>query len=359
MSRDEMSVVILRIVLALTLIIESVPVGAAVAAGGGSGPVGAHFRPLIGHVESEGALTIDSRTVTSGHPYHTGEVVGAGTSQVRVRLDEIGLVILGAGSLLKIEEVVVRGDATMIRAHLIGGQADFQLQDRCSAVVRVDDRDYIASLGAVFQLESGVKSGRAAVMRGRVQPLGGWGFYPGGADSLVADMAGPASGVVETPAPESPRYRIVPLATARKGPLQAHTISQLQFRVTNRESQPVRGALVAFAIDKQTDLADGSLGSGQISARNLTVITDRDGVATVPFRAGQKAGRVLLTAAVDGVSVEQDQAVEVGGGGFWTKKTALPVFGVMAAVVTAAIIVIANRDDPVPVKGTGPIIIVP
>jgi hypothetical protein len=68
---------------------------------------------------------------------------------------------------------------------------------------------------------------------------------------------------------------------------------------------------------------------------------------------------VLLTAAVGGIPVEQDQTVAVDQSRFWTKKTAIPVFGVIAAVVTAAIIVMVNRDEQAPINGTGPIVIVP
>jgi hypothetical protein len=359
MTKQKMSVTIPGIVLTLSLLFGTGPwsqLGVVMAAGGDDvSRTGAG----IGMIESAGEMTIDQRVLKGSHPYSEGETVSSGGCEVRVSLDGVGMVVLAPGSMMKVELVTGHEDRTILKAALLGGRAEFSLSERASAVVRVNNRNIIAGKGSIFSLEADLPEVVAAVTRGRVQRLGDWGLRSDPGGNVVADTSGPVSGGTERTAADSPRYRIVPVDSGRRGALRPYTINDLKFQVVDRDNLPVRGALVSFGIDRKTDLADGSLGSGQISTRNMAVVTDREGIATIPFRAGKKSGTVLLTAAVGGIPVEQDQTVAVDQSRFWTKKTAIPVFGVIAAVVTAAIIVMVNRNEQAPINGTGPIVIVP
>lgn len=314
----------------------------------------------IGMVESTGEMTIDQRVLKGSHPYNEGGTIQSGNYEVRVSLERVGQILLAPGTVLKVEKVASDEDRSILHVGLIGGRADFNLTGRASAVIRVNNRNYIAGRGAIFSLEADLPGVVATVKRGRVQSFGDWGVPPltqGG--DVTADIGDSVTAGLETPAADSPRYRIEPVDSGRRRPLRPYTINDLQFRVTDRDHHPLSGVLVSFGIDRKSALSDGSLGSGQVSTRNLAVVTDRDGVATIPFRAGKRSGTVLLTAAVGGIPVEQDQSVKVDDQRFWTKKTAIPVLGVIGAIITAAIIIVVNRDDSLPVEGTGPIVIVP
>jgi hypothetical protein len=94
----------------------------------------------------------------------------------------------------------------------------------------------------------------------------------------------------------------------------------------------------------------------------MTVLTDEQGVATVPFLAGRHPGAITLHATIDGEAgemAEHDQRLEVTGGRFWTKKNAIPVLATVGAIAVIAILVTGGRPDPSPIQPSGGVQIIP
>src|SRR5581483_4829331 len=135
-------------------------------------------------------------------------------------------------------------------------------------------------------------------------------------------------------------------------------------RVTAGSGRAAAGVPVSFVLnppDRNENKVAGSFGRGLINTPTYTATTNADGIVSVPFSAGEAAGSVTIVATVRGEPPQRAAVVTSSNGanGFWNAKTAAPVFLTAAAIIGAGVAVAVSREGKVPIKGIGPLTIVP
>ncbi|MGH9847491.1 MAG: hypothetical protein ACREEM_53035, partial [Blastocatellia bacterium] len=215
---------------------------------------------------------------------------------------------------------------------------------------------FVAGGGSEFRLTSRESGATLGVMKGDVHSIGGWTIE---ISPQVAELLGSAPSA-KTKAP-SRKYFILPIESGYQTSVQAMNTRELKFRVTGEHSQPAPGLPVTFTLSAFEGKSVGALGYGQIAGDRFTTVTDAQGVATVPFKAGHEPGSVAISAMVEGAAQSQTKLVTVTQANekFWSKKNAIPVLATAAAVIVAGIVVVATKGDRLPIKGTGPIEVIP
>ncbi len=315
---------------------------------------------MIGVAESSGDMIINRRSVRGKEWLWDGEVLQSPNAATQVTLNGIGKVMLSSGAEVKLSAAVAGGGGSNQRralvASLIQGKISVLLDSGSEAYIQSKGEAFVASGGSEFRLSSDKSGATVGVMKGDVHSIGGWiiEMAPQIAELLVS--------IPRATAKASPRkYFIIPVESGYQTSVQATKTRELKFRVADERSQPAPGLPVTFILNNIDGKGIGTLGYGQNADNSFTVVTDAQGVATVPFKAGSKPGSVSISAAVEGASEPQSNVVTVTKAEkeFWTKKNAVPVFATAAAMIVAGIVVVATRDDKLPIKGPGPIDIIP
>ena len=310
----------------------------------------------IGLAESRGEMTIDGRPVLGPQVLREGEVVRAGREQTRLLVRGIGEMVLGTNSELSVDRVRLQGETGTLLGNLRQGQATFRLANGSTALIRTAQQSFLANPGSVFQLEVASTGADLEVTSGAVEPIGNWALGP---PTLTAPP--PAIAFEERPGSE-PRYRITPLGEKNQARVRALSEQELKFRVTDRNERPLPRIPVSFQLKAEGNPDAGALGKGRVLAQKLTVLTDDQGIATVPFLAGRRPGGIMLHATIAGEAgelAEHDQRLEVTGTRFWTKKNAIPVLATVGAIAAIAILVIGGREESVAIQPSGGVQIIP
>jgi hypothetical protein len=312
----------------------------------------------IGKVESAGQIIINERSASGTEAIWGGEILRAPNASAQVTLNGIGKVMLSSGSEVKLNVAVTGfGDNNQRRAlmaSLIQGKIIVTLNSDSGAYIQSKGEAFVASSGSEFRLISRQSGATAAAMKGDVHSIGVWTI---GISPQIAELLG---SVPSAKAKASPRkYSILPAESGYQTRILATNTRELKFRVTDEHSQPVPGLPVTFTLNTSEGKGIGALGYGQNADNSFTVVTDAQGVATVPFKAGSKPGSVSISATVEGASESQNNVVTVtkDKAPFWASKDAALVTA--AAIIVAGIVVVATKEDRLPIKGTGPVKIIP
>jgi len=310
----------------------------------------------IGLAESRGEMTIDGRPVLGPQVLREGGSVRAGREQTRLLVRGIGEMVLGTESELSVDQVRLQGETGTLLGSLRQGRATFRLANGSTALIRTKQQSFLASPGSVFQLQVASTGADLEIASGAVQPVGNWGV------ELPRRTASPPALPLEERASGEARYRITPLGGKNQARVRALSEQELKFRVTDGTDQPLSRIPVSFQLEAEGNPDAGALGKGRILAQKMTVLTDEQGIATVPFLAGRHPGAITLHATINGEAgemAEHDQRLEVTGGRFWTKKNAIPVLATVGAIAVIAILVTGGRPDPSPIQPSGGVQIIP
>lgn len=315
---------------------------------------------MIGSVESSSEMTINGRSVRGRESLRAGEIVRSTNASAQLTLDGIGKVLMSSDSELKISAstsgIETKDQHSVLIATLIEGKAIFKLSPGSSAYVRSSGESFVSSRGAEFRLASNRSGPVLGVISGDVNSMGRWTveLAPGLAERLAAAHSA-------RPKTLSRKYLITAFESDKQTTVRAMGTKEFKFKVTDQNSMPVSGLPVTFILNTIDGKEIGVLGYYAITARRLTVSTDSQGVAVVPFRAGSNPGSVSITAAVGDTGETENKTVTVTSDKdkFWTKKNAIPVFATAAAIIVAGIIVVATKNDRFPIKGSSPIQIIP
>lgn len=313
---------------------------------------------MIGMVESSGDMIINGRSARGKEWLWDGEVLRSPNTSAQVTLNGIGKVMLSSGSEVKLSAAVTgiggNNQRRALVASLTEGRAIFRLNSDSEAYIRSGGEAFVARGGSEFRLNSNRSGAVLGVMNGDVRSIGGWTIEiaPQMAEMLVSRSSPKAK------AP-SRKYFILPVESGYQTSVRAKSARELKFKVTDEHSRPVFGLPVTFSLNSIEGKAIGALGYGQNADNSYTVITDTQGIAVVPFKAGSKSGSVSISAAVEGSSDSNSNVVTVTASKppFWASKDA--AWATAAAIIITGIVVVATKENRLPIKGTGPVEIIP
>lgn len=331
-----------------------------------SAPLRLYANPMagmIGTVEAPKAMMINGRRVQGRELIWDGEILQAPPdASARVTIDGLGQVTLAAASSLKLSTTTVRPDERSTRrvlvASIISGEAIFRLQPDSAAVVGTAGSSFAAEGGAHFRLIA--RDGKAVVeaASGSVVSIGRY----------VIELTMPVAELMDSLAlareQMTPRkYRIGPVGFGYQTIVPPRTTQELRFKVVNENGTPAAAVLVAFRLSQAEGKPVGTLGNGLLRTLSYTGTTNAEGTITVPFTAGEEAGSVSLNATVNDSPPTRTSVVVVPGNGsekgFWTPRHAIPVLLTGAAILGLGLGVAATREDKLPIKRTGNLVIVP
>lgn len=313
---------------------------------------------MIGMAESPGDMIINGRSARGKEWIWDGEILRSPNASAQVTLNGIGKVMLSSGSEVKLSAAVTgvggNNQRRALVASLTEGRAIFRVNPDSEAYIRSGGEAFVASGGSEFRLTSNRAGAVLGVMKGDVRSIGGWTI------EMAPQMA---ELLVSRPSPKakasSRKYFILPVESGYQTSVRANSARELKFKVTDEHSRPVFGLPVTFSLNSVEGEAIGSLGYGQNADNSYTVITDTEGVATAPFKAGNKPGSVSISASVEGSGDSHNNVVTVtkDKGSFWHSKDAAWVAA--AAIIITGIVVVATKENRLPIKGTGPVEIIP
>ncbi|MBK9315807.1 MAG: hypothetical protein IPM55_16410 [Acidobacteria bacterium] len=315
---------------------------------------------MIGSVESSSEITINGRSVRGKESLRDGVIVRSTNASAQMTLDGIGKVLMSSESEMKISTstpgVEKKDQHSALVATLIEGKAIFKLNPDSSAYVLSSGESFVSSRGAEFRLASNSSGPILRVISGDVNSMGSW----------TVELAPRLAEMLTTvhsarPKSSSRKYSIKAFESDNQTTVRAMEAKEFKFRVKDNNSRPVSGLPVTFTLNTIDGEEIGVLGYNTITARRLTVSTDAQGVAVVPFRAGSKPGSVSITAVAGDTGETENKTVTVTSAKekFWTKKNAIPVLVTATAMIVAGIIVVATKSDRFPIKESSPILIIP
>lgn len=317
---------------------------------------------IIGVVESFGAMKINGRAARGQDLVWDGEMLQAPVdSPARVTLDGIGQVTLIPGSVAKLSTVARKIDdqtkRRFLNASVISGEMKVKLLPEAGAYVEAAGESFAADRGAQFRLIAREDRAVMEPVNGVVQPIGSW------IVELSPDLL---RGVERSQARSRPRqYLVRPVMdgklTGYMMKAKAQNTQTMQFLVTDSFGKPAPGVRVIFSLNRIDGKNAGSLGYGSQSGKVFEAISDASGIATLPFTSGDAGGVVSINASAQGVDSAPAATVNVTGDDdkFWTRKNAIPVLATAAAMIVAGVVIVATRDDKLPIEGKDPTIIVP
>jgi hypothetical protein len=314
----------------------------------------------IGLAESSSVMSINGRQAQGKEIIRDGEVVRSLQSPVQLTLHDVGIVQLASHSEIKVRAVqsdqarrVLLG---LLTADLITGTAILRLNPRSTAYVSSTGGSFLANSGAQFEVTAGQDRPSLRIIAGDVVPVGGWSVNPMPRASVESSIIQPVSNEAPTM-----KYSISMIESENEVAVGALTRKDLKFKVTDQNAMPVPRLLVTFSLNANEGQMFGVLGHHSIAARKLTVSTDSQGVAVVPFRAGSRPGSMSITATVEENGASQNSTISVtpANDKFWTKKNAIPVLATAAAIILAGVLVVTTRTDRFPIKESSLIEIVP
>ncbi len=334
---------------------------------GGKGTAKLYADPMggmIGMVEAPGAMKINGRAARGKETLWDGELIEAPAgAPARVTLGGIGSLTLTPASCVKISTATVKPDALTSRrvlvASVVSGDLLVRLQQDSRAFVQAFGATFAADGSAHFKL--GERDGHAVVdvTSGIVESVGRY----------VIELTQPTLDVLSSIAlareQATPRrYRVNPVGIGWQTVVPLRGSRELKFRVTAGSGRAAAGVPVSFVLnppDRNENKVAGSFGRGLINTPTYTATTNADGIVSVPFSAGEAAGSVTIVATVRGEPPQRAAVVTSSNGanGFWNAKTAAPVFLTAAAIIGAGVAVAVSREGKVPIKGIGPLTIVP
>ncbi len=312
---------------------------------------------MIGMIDSSGTVKINGRDARRQELLWDGEVVQApANAAAQVSLAGLGQVQLTKGAVVKLTTANASANSNrrVLAASVLQGEINIKLQPEIAAYVEANGKAFSAEAGSRFRLSGRDSQAIVEVFQGNVREIGSWMVE---LSSEVMDQAAQLNA--------GPRqYNIRPLAEANQPGsymtnVRARSTQQLRFLVTDITGKPAPGVPIVFTLNASDGQPVGMLGTGTNAGKYFETTSDTRGMAVVPFNAGSATGSTSLSASVRGTNSANTNVVLVDDDDFWTKRNAIPVFVVAAAAIVAGIVVYTNREERLPIQGTGPTQIVP
>jgi hypothetical protein len=312
---------------------------------------------MIGMIDSSGTVKINGRDARRQELLWDGEVVQApANAAAQVSLAGLGQVQLTKGSVVKLTTANASANGgRVLAASVLQGEINIKLQPEIAAYVEANGKAFSAEAGSRFRLSGRDSQAIVEVFQGNVHEIGSW------LVELSTEVMDQAAHLNVGPR----QYNIRPLAESNQPGsylmnVRPHSTQQMRFLVTDMTGKPAPGVPVVFTLNAADGQPVGMLGTGTNAGKYFEAKTDTRGVAVVPFNAGSATGSTSLSAVVPGTNSANANVVVVDhDDDFWTKRNAIPVFAVAAGAIVAGIVVALNREDRLPIQGTGPTQIVP
>ncbi len=291
-------------------------------ANAGGGPIGA--------IDMWSRVSINGRRATGAQVLWGGEVIEA-QSDARISVDYTAEVALARGAIIKLAKARNSFDddgTDLLIAQVISGSAAIRLDATAAAYVEAAGSRFIAKRASSFKV---------AVNDGRV-------------DLNVA------RGEVEQTQPTAQRrYQLRPIGLGANLSVRARATRQIQIQVTDENNNPAPDVPVLFAVGPQ---GGGTFSAaGATAATNVTVRTDRRGVATVIFTAGPNPTATTITATIPGTDAIFTTSVTVSAAAAFLSTTTITLLAVAAgAAAGVAVAVAKDGNNPEDIVAQPPII---
>jgi hypothetical protein len=317
--------------------------------GSGGGKTAPEARTGIapaGAIESLGAIRVDGRVAQSGTRLWGTELLQApAVESAQITLDEIGLITLRGGSIIKLASIhKAEGGAPTLFAYLLTGAMTVKLNDRAKAQICLGDSIAAFSPGSGARLLISEGHGRILTTDGEVKEVADWRLFQAvhvAMPQAITNQSGPQM----TPG----EYRIEPynftFGLGGYADIEARSARYLQFRVTDKDDRPAPDVLLLIMLKRNGDSSEA--GTINYGAAMMRVMTDHNGVATARFEAGVTIGAVT---PIEVIIAKNNQALKgniriVKPKGFWTIQKAGPVMGAVAAGAVAAIVSVTRNGE--------------
>ncbi|MEW6212612.1 MAG: hypothetical protein AB1631_30080 [Acidobacteriota bacterium] len=291
-------------------------------------PAGADDRPIklyanagagpIGSSDMWSRVSINGRRATGAQMIWGGEVIEA-QSDARLSIDDTAEVALVRGAIIKLARTrnsFEDDGSDMLIAQLIAGSASIRLDARAAAYVEASGASYIAKRASSFKVT--VNEGRAdfSVARGEVEEI------------QTAQR----------------RYQLRPIGIGANLSVRARATRQIQIQVTDENNNPAPDVPVLFAVGAQ---GGGTFSAaGAAAATSVTVRTDRRGIATAIFTAGDVAATTTITATIPGTDAIFTASVTVSAATALLSTTTITLLAVAGGAAAGTAIVIARKNNP-------------
>ncbi len=329
----------------------------------------------IGNVESLEAVEINGVLVKRDAPVWSGDIIQAAPATTsRIAVKGAGEVLLRGGAAVKLQNDL---SANRLTASVIKGEMSVTLNPETSAQIEIGERAYVVSKGA--KVSAAWRDGEPFIQtsKGSVMAMGSWSVDA--ANNVVVVNAQQAS---------TRRTLIKPYNLGASTDVRARSTRSVQVRVTDENDKPIPDVPVLFLISGASagaggaGSAAGAAGAGGAASggaggaagasagslagqTSVTVTTNAQGIATTNFNASNFPGSTTrIRATVPGTDAVWEGAFRIIGapGGFWTPRTAVPVFAIIGAAVGIGIYKVVTKKDPVrttPIGQVGSLGIIP
>lgn len=285
-----------------------------------TGPIGM----IAGTVLSNGALAVNGRVVNGDHPIWAGDLLQSRSDRnVSVVLDEIGRVTLEKGTLVRLSTTTARREdkssQRILVASLVTGDMVVRLQQGVNAYVRACGTTITSSDGASFRVSAQQGQATTEAKEGSVR--------------------------TEEP-PAQRKYNLRPVGHGTDIRVRVGGSHYIRLQVTDENNRPLAEMPVMFTLGPGAGRSLGSLGIGTLAGPSYTTLTNSDGIASVPFTAGQTPGSTSVTAVIEETGATWTGQITVAG--THNTRNALIVVGVAAAIgAGVAIYKLADEKDDI------------
>jgi len=287
------------------------------------GPIGL----VSGSALNRGALLINGQAAREKQMIWAGDLLQSSADvSVPVSIHSIGDVVIFKGSMVKLATNYTQSDAGMravLIASLVCGSIKVALKEDACAYIEARGSRYVSTEGAIF--DASVRDDKALmnIKFGKV----------------IADRQ-----------EGQHQYTIRPIGHGSSLEVPRGSLQQIKVQVTEND-QPVPDVAVLFTLD-QSGIAIGQIGLGTLAGSRITIVTNADGIASVPFVAGNSKGTGAISATVEGTRTSWMGQLRVtsksigGSKSLWWTIAAIAGAGAAAGITYA----VTRDKDPIQVK---------
>lgn len=272
----------------------------------------------IGSIDMWSRVSINGRKATGAQAVWGGEVIEA-QSDARISIENTAEVALTRGAILKLAKTRNSFDddgGDLLIAQIITGSVSINLDATASAYVEASGSTFIAKRSSRFKID---------VSEGRV------------------DLSVARGAVEEAQTTPQRRYQLRPIGIGANLSVRARATRQIQIQVTDENNNPAPDVPVLFAVGAQ---GGGTFSAaGAAAATNVTVRTDRRGVATVIFTAGANPTATTITATIPGTDAIFTTSVTVSAATAFLSTTTITLLAVAGGVAAGTAIVVAKKNN--------------
>ena len=288
----------------------------------------AEMAPL-GEVFSLGNVVLNGKISNGKQTIWGSELIQAlSENGASIAVESLGTVTLKKGAMVRLAKNTNANSDEMNRgvliASLINGDLSVKLQEGVSAYVQTCGSVFTASNGAAFRITA--REGQA--------------------------IAKASFGTIEEqqPAPQK-KYFVRPVGLGAKTSVRARSTRQIQVQVTDENDKPVPDIPIIFALGTASA---GTLGSGAAAAASVSIQTNAQGIASVPFTAGANPASTEITATVENTRASWTGTISVAkAAGFWTPLNTTLVIAAAAAGTGLGVYFGTRNNNKDPIRQSG------